>query len=323
MPPLAGTKKRFEIGPVLVLILTVLLSFALMTVWSIEGDAGPVHTARNVVQTVISPLQRVGSIAAMPFQAIGNAFVNASASTEDLTTLEAENAELRAQLSEYEEYRLENERLTALLELSTSYNLEATGARVIALSTDSWNRTITIDKGSSDGIAIGMPVMGTSGLIGQTESVTATTATVRLITDEQGAVSVFLQNSRAEGVLTGSADGLLYVEYITTDTEVELGEAVVTSGLGGVYPSGITVGIISRISGEDSDLYRTIVVTPLASFDLNEEVIVLTGDETEATPQVSLDDEDDDETSDEETSDDSDSSSDSESTEDSDSGDDG
>ncbi len=287
MAPLS-TGKRRNVGPVTALIAAAVLSLALMTAWSVEGTNGPLHSAKNVVATIVSPFQRVGAIVATPFQAIVNGFINVSASTEELTTLEQENAELRAQLAEYEEYRLENERLTALLDMATSYNIETTGARVISRSTDSWNRTITIDKGSVDGITIGMPVMSSSGLIGQTESVAANTSVVRLITDEQSAVSVLLQNSRTEGVLTGSPDGLLYLDYISTDTEVELGEAVVTSGLGGVYPSGITVGIVSRITGDENDTYRTIVVTPLASFDINEEVIILIGDETEVTFSASV-----------------------------------
>ena len=277
-----ATKKLREVTANIVLVIAIVVSMGLLTLWSMEGDSGALHTVRGVTQTVASPLQRVGSVIAMPFQAIGNAFTNASASQEDILALRQENEQLRALAIQSEEYRQENERLSQLLQMSSSYALQSTGAHVISQSPDSWNRTVTLDKGSSSGIEIGMPVMSGEGLIGQVESVTPGTCTVRLITDSSSGVAVTLQASRAEGILSGSVDGLLYLEYIPMTTPVALGEAVITSGLGGVYPKGLIVGVVTRMEGEEGDAYHTLVVQPMASSKINEEVLILTGDEAQA-----------------------------------------
>ena len=280
MPPI-NTNRRREISATIALIICIVISMGLLTLWSTEGEGGLLHGTRGVVSTVAAPLQRIGSILAIPFQAIGNAATNASASTEELLTLEQENEQLYAQVAELQEYKLENERLARLLDMKDAYAFNATGARVISQSADSWNRTLTIDKGAIDGIAVGMPVMSGDGLLGQVESVAPLTSVVRLITDDTGGVSVLLQNSRVEGILSGSVDGLLYVEYVPISTPVQLGEPVVTSGLGGVFPKGLVVGAVTRIDGKSTDTYHTILVQPLATVGINEEVLVVTGSPTE------------------------------------------
>ncbi len=125
-----------------------------------------------------------------------------------------------------------------------------------------------------------MPVLSASGLLGQVETVGASSSVIRLLTDEQSGVSVFIQSSRIEGVLSGSVEGLLYLRYISVDQQVTAGDAVVTSGLGGSYPKGIVVGEVARVTKNDNDLYYTIVVQPITTASMNEEVLVLTGDET-------------------------------------------
>lgn len=266
-----------------VLIICIVASMALMALYSNEGDGGAVHSVRGIVATVASPFQRIGAIVSLPFQAVGNALTNAAAPTEDLLTLQQENERLRAQTIRYQEYQTENERLRALLDMKESYSLESTGARVISQSADSWNRTVTIDKGSADGLAVGMPVMNGDGLLGQIESVAPASSVVRLITDDTGGVSVILQNSRAEGVLSGNVDGVLHVDFVPISTQVQLGEAVLTSGLGGVYPKGLVVGAVTRIDGGGADTYYTLVVQPLGEINVNEEVLVLVGNQAEVT----------------------------------------
>ena len=274
MPNLVS-KSRREVSATVVLIIAVVVSLALLTMWAREGDSGVLHATRSAVATVASPFQKAGSVVATPFHAIGNGITNAAAPTEDLLTLQQENAELKSEIIQYQEYKSENERLTELLQIKEQYAEESVTARVVSHSTDSWNHTIVIDKGSAAGLAVGMPVMTASGLVGQIESVAPTTSVVRLISDESSGVSVVLQNSRAEGILTGNVDGLLRLEFIPIATEVELGEGVITSGNGGVYPRGITVGVVSRIEGSPTDTYHTLVIQPLASEDIRDEVIVI------------------------------------------------
>jgi rod shape-determining protein MreC len=207
--------------------------------------------------------------------------------TTDPATLEdlrQQNEELEAAVIRLEEYQQENERLSQLLELRDVYGLEAVGARIISRSTDSWNQMITINKGSVAGLTIGMPVMSPNGLLGQIESVSLYSSTVRLISDERSGVACFLQASRVEGVVAGSVEGLLYLQFIPLTVEVKPGDAIITSGAGGVYPKGIPIGEVASVEFISSDVSQTIVVKPLTRVAVFEEVLVLIGNESEIQP---------------------------------------
>ena len=272
-------------GGILAIILSI-VSLGLITLWSYEGGAateasGPLHSVRSAISTVIMPFDRASSFLGQPLDALGTTVSDATASPETLSELQAKNEELTALIAQLEESRLENERLTELLHLTNAYNLESTAAHILKTAVDSWNQTITIDKGTDDGLAVGMPVMSPNGLIGQIESIGATTAQVRLLTDRNSGVAVFLQGNRSEGVLTGSLERLLYLSYIPVDIEIIPGDIVVTSGAGGVYPKGIIVGEVTSAHHAPSDVYQTIVVKPTARVKYYEEVMVLTGRQSE------------------------------------------
>lgn len=278
-------------SPWQVLVALLLVSTLLMTFWARESSvgSGPLLTVRKAYTVVTSPLSRLGAVLGTPFRAIGNAVGNSAMSGDDIQALKDENEELRSTVMQLEEYRQEEQRLAALLEIRDAYNLESVGARVIGRTSDSYNRTVTLDKGSDDGIGAGMPVMSPQGLIGQVESVTSSQATVRLLFDTKGTVSVMIQSSRVEGVLHGSHDGLLYLDYIPISQQVLEGDVIMTSGSGGTYPKGIMIGQVVSVTDKTNDVYHTIVVTPLAGDTLFEEVLIVTGKQAEVTyePEVS------------------------------------
>ena len=272
--------KRVSAG--IVTIILSFLSIVIMTVWLLEGPAGPLHTLRAGSMILATPFQYIGSIIGVPFNAAGNAVENFTTKTEDLDALRTKNEELQARLIQMEEARQENERLLALFKMVNAYSLEACGARIISRTTDSWNRTITIDKGRLDGLEVGMPVLSADGLIGQIETVGLFTSTVRLITDPRSGVAVILQQTaRAEGILMGSHEGLLYLTFISPDVSVALGDAVITSGAGGTYPKGLVIGYVASITQDPSNVYQIIVVTPIQNVTAFEEVAVVTGRQSE------------------------------------------
>lgn len=266
---------------VLCVISVLLLTFSIR-----EGDAGIIHAARSVVMTVTTPVRYLGSVIAAPFNAVGNIASNLTASPATLSDLEAENEELRAKVAELSEAQATAERLESLLGLQSTYSLQSTAARIIGESGDAWSRTVTIDKGSADGLAINMPVCNATGIIGQIIEVSPTTATVRLVTDENSGISAMVQSTRAQGILQGQPDGTLRLEYVTVDSDVKEGDIIVSSGLGGVYPKGLPLGVVSSVDRPDNASYYTIVVTPASSeTENNEEVLVITSltDEQRAT----------------------------------------
>lgn len=248
----------------------------LLTFYIREGDVGVLHSLRSAVGTVTTPVRLVGSAVATPFNALGNVFGNLTASGESLSELRSENEKLTAQVAELSEAQNTAERLEELLGLQSTYNLQSTAARIIGSSSDAWSQTVTIDKGTSSGLDINMPVCNAGGVIGQIIEVSATTSTVRLATDENSGISAMIQQTRAQGMLQGQPDGTLRLEYVSVDSDVQEGDIVITSGIGGVYPKGLPLGTVSSVQKSSNALYYTIVVTPSAYTENNEEVLVIT-----------------------------------------------
>lgn len=258
------------------MIVLCVISLLLLTFYLREGASGPIHSLRGAVMTVTSPVRMLGSVAASPFNAIGNAARNATASSDTLSELERENRELTARVAELSEAQETAERLEKLVGLKSTYNLESTAARIIGSTGDAWTDAVIIDKGSSSGFEVGMPVCSSGGVIGQIVEVSANTSTVRLITDEQSGISAMVQGSRAQGMLQGQADGTLRLEYVVSDAEVSTGDIIITSGIGGAFPKGLPLGTVSSIDRAPNAVYYTIVVRAASSAENNEEVLVVT-----------------------------------------------
>lgn len=257
------------------LVVFLVLSAVLMTVWFSESDKGPLHIVRKGATVVTSPLRTAGAALGIPFAALGNAMVNITANSDELVTLQQNNAQLTSEVSQLEEYKQENDRLTELLNMTSTYNLNGQGARIIGRSVDAYSGAITIDKGSNDGVRSGMPVMDANGLLGQVDSTGPTSSVVRLLSDSDSGVAAIVQSSRVEGVVTGSGSGLLYLRYVPVSSTVKTGDTVVTSGMGGGFPKGILIGEVVSVDASQNDLYYTIVVSPVATDANFEEVFVV------------------------------------------------
>lgn len=267
--------------------LLVAISILLLTLSAHEGGSGLLSGTRSVFQTVTSPVRMVGSAVVSPFAGLGNVMRNLTADEATLSDLESQNAELTARNAELEEAEQTASRLESLLGLRSTYNLQSTAARIISGSTDSWTRSVTIDKGSTSGLAVGMPVVGSAGAIGEIIECGPATATVRLLSDENSSVAAMLQKSRAQGQVTGSVDGTLHLTMISTDQEVNAGDTVVTSGLGGVFPKGLPIGTVASAVKNADSIYYDIVVEPLSGTENYEEVLVITSltDDRQATEE--------------------------------------
>lgn len=188
-------------------------------------------------------------------------------SLDRVTSIESENIELRRQLEELKE------------ELDIDYSLtdyEYLNATVISRNVGYWYNTITIDKGLYNGVEKDMVVINGKGLIGRVIRITTFTSDVRLITtsDTNNKISVRISNGdyNLYGLINSYNynDNLLEVEGISNTKDVNVGDYVYTSGLGGIFPSGILIGAVSEITTDSYDLAKIIKVTPSADFtDIN------------------------------------------------------
>jgi rod shape-determining protein MreC len=273
-----------------IFVFLIIASLALLTVSFRESEGGPVHAVRQAFASVLSPLQALGSKVAEPFQDGYDWFKSVWSVKKDKEKLEVEKDTLQGLIVQLEEQKDENARLRALLDLQTVSYPEGTEfmvAKVIAKSPSQWEAWVLIDKGTDDNklLQVGMPVVGATprvgdalpgkGLVGKIVEVDAHTAKVLLITDSQSAVSTKIQSSRAEGILHGSMDGKLSMDYVDRDMAVDPKQVVVTSGFGGVYPAGVPIGLVSSVGEETINIYKEIEVQPFVDFRVLEEVMVL------------------------------------------------
>ena len=265
------------------LVVFVVLSIVLTTLWFHEGATGPVHRLRSGVQSVAAPVETAGEFVTRPARSFLRWGSDLGVSRSQLETLRAQNDELRRRVSDLEEARLENVRLRKLVAFVGANKGRSLGARVIGRPTNSWEGVITIDRGTADGVKQGMPVVGPQGLLGQTIDVTSRSAKVRLITDPRSGVAAMVQSTRAEGIVRGSIEGDLSLDFVSRETTVRAGDVVISSGMGGVYPKGLIIGEITTVKSSPAGLYQEIVLAPAGSLSGLEEVVVL----IDATTQTS------------------------------------
>jgi rod shape-determining protein MreC len=199
-----------------------------------------------------------------------------------LRGVEAQNADLRRQLDEvrvqYQERRALADRglqLEQLLALRDRSNLQTVAAEVIAASASPDFRTLTIDKGTSEGLKADMAVIAAAGVVGRLVVPSAGAAKVQLLIDRNAAAGALIERSRAQGVAVGGGDDdRLRLDYVSEASDVVVGDLVVTSGIDGIYPKGFTLGHIDSVQ-KSGPAYKRITIKPAVNFSSLETVLVV------------------------------------------------
>lgn len=196
-----------------------------------------------------------------------------------ISNLEAENAQLQQEIIALREQLAEYEILAALLEYArTQPESSYLAATVIGRDVSPFLRSIWIEAGSDNGIRRGMPVVTERGLAGRVVDVYATVSRVQLITDPSAAVSVSIrsQDARADGLMAALPNGDLEIDMIEQDAQINPGDLVLTSGLGGTFPADVPIGQIVSVTKRDYELFQKAAVEPRVLFDQLEIVLVIT-----------------------------------------------
>lgn len=203
----------------------------------------------------------------------------------DLATAQVQISELEARVAELER---QNE---ALLEIQGEYQtlldlvnrarqtpeLRRVTARVIGYDPSPAVRSIIIDKGSNDGIVVGMPVESARGLVGRVFRTTPNASQVALLVDNASAIPVRMGTSRATGILQGGGlGGETVINWIDWQYDIERGEVVLTSGLGGNFPEDVPIGRVIEVQSSEAELFQSAIVQPAVDFSSLEIVFVIT-----------------------------------------------
>ena len=236
----------------------------------------------NVFGVIITPVQKflggvvdyVGKGAEFVFS-IGNL-------NEENTKLKEQISVLNSEAREINEIKSENERLRAMLSLKQkSTDKVMVSANIISGDVDNWFSMFTLDCGSSDGISLNDTVITNDGLVGYIYEVGYNWSKVKTILDPTGSVSSQIERIQADGICNGDItlknSFSLKMSYLTLSAAVVIGDDVVTSGLGGLYPKGIHVGKISEIQKASDGMSQIATIKTSVKFDEIEEVFVIVG----------------------------------------------
>ena len=198
-----------------------------------------------------------------------------------LVDVHRENGELRTRLAESEDENLQlreallaSGRLDRIAEMREEYDVPMVRAELVGLDASTWFRSVLIDRGQNHRIHSGMPLISDLGLVGLVTATSRNAAKGMLLLDRQSAVSAVVQRSRDRGVVRGTGDGLVF-EFVSRDADVAPGDVLITSGLGGVFPKGLRIGVVASVEEPSAQLQREASVDPVVDFNRLEQVFVM------------------------------------------------
>ena len=231
-------------------------------------------------QTFASPLQSTSSKVTGATSGFFQQIWNFRSTARENEQLRERLTQIETELHTAQQSAAENERLKELLKLNEQSEIKNVPARVIARDPSVWFNTITINRGTSSGIAVNMPVVTAGGIVGRVITVSPWASQVMLITDEKaGAGAVVGQlGSGALGSVKGRADlgvALIEMRYVSGLEKVENGDYVMTTGQDGIYPPGLNIGRVVEVKSGTATTAHQILIQPGAQLDHLEEVAVL------------------------------------------------
>lgn len=191
--------------------------------------------------------------------------------------LKEQNAQLLGELIKYQEGYLEAKRLENILSLKNDIAYPAIGARVINIAQAAIFKTLMINRGTSHGLKVGMPVIASKGIVGRITETSWHASRVLLVIDANSNIDALIQRTRTQAILQGAGFNGCMLKYVLKSDDVSIGDVVISSGLGGIFPKEILLGTVIKINKDRSGLFQQIEVSPSVDFSKLEEVLVLVG----------------------------------------------
>jgi rod shape-determining protein MreC len=257
------------------LVAAVLLVFALAVLSYSAARLSETGVLRKLVLEAATPVEDILNTSLKGLHNAWKRYLFLVGLEEENRRLQKRNAELAEQMNRYREGYSESVRLQRLLKLTPSLPGRTVAARVVDRSRTSLFKTILIDKGTSDGLKVGLPVLTADGVVGRIIETAWHSSQVLLLTDENSNIDALIQRSRAQGIVQGAGTAGCSLKYIARVEEVQPGDVVLTAGLAGVFPKGLLIGTVVSASRKGEGLFQKIDVTPAVDFARIEEVLAL------------------------------------------------
>jgi len=258
---------------VLVWGLLCVIALVVLTAQMRSPDGRRIGWIGGAVEAVLAP-------PAVALSRVSGFFADAWAFITEIGTLRTENQRLSAEVARLQEENArlrpdaqENGRLRVLLGFKQQLPYRSLAARIVGRDPSQWFSTVLVDRGASEGVARDDPVITSDGVVGHVVETAGSWARVLLVADSRSAVSAVLDRSREVGVVVGQGHSLLRLTYLSREADVKPGDLVVTSGLGPIYPRGLSVGtVVSAVRGP---MFQDAVIRPSADLGHLEDVLIV------------------------------------------------
>jgi rod shape-determining protein MreC len=266
-----------RIGAPLIVVLMILLTIVSMVLdrRSPGEDQSALPWWQAIVLEIAAPIERV---VAAPIDGVKGFFTN----YVDLIGVRAENRRLRRRIAEIESENLHfrealvsSGHLARVASLRDEVEIPMLPAEVVGLDVAPWFRSVLVDRGTQHGVEPGHPVITHEGVVGVVTATSSHAAKTMLLLDRQSAVDALVQRSRARGVLRGIGRERLEFEFVVRNADVVVGDEVVTSSLGGVFPKGLRLGRVVELRDAGGRLTRIAVIEPAVDLGQLEQVFVM------------------------------------------------
>src|SRR5439155_14694773 len=255
------------------LFLAVVLAQIILISAQVNSRTG-VPVLESVIFGIFAEVQRSASAAVSSVRHVWGSYVGLRHAKTENEDLKRQLAAAQIQLQEQRALADRSRTLEQLLHLRDSSTLGTMAAEIIGDAAAPDFRTVTIDKGTKDGLRPDMAVIAPAGVVGRIVVPSARAAKVQLLVDRNAAAGVIVERTRAQGVVVGGGDDRLQMQYVSEASDVAVGDLVVTSGIDTIYPKGLAVGRVESVE-KDGPAFKRIIVKPTVNFSQLEEVLVV------------------------------------------------
>ncbi len=275
---MTATKSLLLLGGVLALCLILLAS-------SIGGNFGPFH---QLTLEILGPFQKVFSRIAVSARDIKSDYVELWAIRDENKRLRLMLNNYQEQLDEYREAYATYLHLQKQLDFKKKEQFPSIAARVVGKDPAFWFKTIIVDVGGSDGVIAGMVARTNKGVVGQVISVSGNYSKILLANAPSSAIDAIIQKNRVRGILKGASERGYVLQYVLKNSDVAIGDHIVTTGIGGVFSSGIPLGIVSEVRKKRRGMFLEIEVTPAVDFQKLETLFINLSERQRINVEMSL-----------------------------------
>ena len=229
----------------------------------------------RVALSIVAPFQKITTRWIRFNRDVWHQYFFLVSAAKENVRLKQKIATNEARLNKYEELALANQRLRRLLDFKQTLARPIVAAEVIGKDPSPWFKTVVIDKGETDGVAKGYPVVMPEGIVGQIIDVSKSYAKVLLLIDRNSAVDALVHRSRARGVIKGGGAEHCTFNYLLRKSDVKTGDIIISSGMDGVYPKGLSIGKVTHVNRPPAGVFQHVTVVPFVDFEKLEEVVVI------------------------------------------------